>query len=185
MRVLEVEQADAPPPIPPAEMPLEALAALVDAGDVHAIEAALREQNVRVPAVLDQLERVLERGWGNLAAALVTMLIQKFHIARADRLAERVLEHKDQAGTEELADLAAALFGQERLTSATRVLDAALAREPDHGRSLYLRARIHARRGLSDLAFDTIARVSPKLLGAIGMGIQARYALFAGREKAL
>jgi hypothetical protein len=179
------EQADAPPPIPPAEMPAEELVRIVDNGDVAAVETALREQNVRLPDVLDQVDRILEKGWGNLAAALVTMLVATFHIARADRLADRVLEHKDSAGNDELSDLAAALFVEERLSVATRVLEVVLAREADHGRALYLRARIFARRGAVDRAFELISRVSPKLLGPHGMAIQARYALLARREKAI
>lgn len=166
-------------------MPLDELARIVDAGELQRIETALREHSVRLPDVLDQVERILEQGWGNLAAALVTMLIASFHISRSDRLADRVLEHKDSAGNDELVDLAAALLGQERLSVATRVLEVVLAREADHGRALYLRARIFARRGLIDQAFDTIARVSPKLLGAHGMAVQARYALLAGRTKAI
>lgn len=181
---IELEQ-DAPPPIPPAEMPKEALARLVDEGNVQAIETALRERNIRLPAVLDELDRVLAAGLGNLAAVMVTMLIGSFHIARADKLAERVLEHADSAGSDELVDLAAALLMQERLTIATRVLDGVLAREPQHGRGLYLRARILARRGGIAEAFDTIARVSPKLLGPPGMAVQARYALLARRPKAV
>lgn len=181
----EDQEPDAPPPIPPAEMALEDLTRIVDAGDVAAVENALREQNVRLPDVLDQVERVLEKGWGNLAAALVTRLVASFHIARADRLADRVLEHKDSAGNDELTDLAAALFIEERLSVATRVLEAVLAREADHGRALYLRARIFARRGNAERAFELISRVSPKLLGPHGMAIQARYALLARREKAV
>ncbi|MCK6550855.1 hypothetical protein L6R52_33770 [Myxococcota bacterium] len=183
--VIDVEQADAPPPLQTPELSPEALAKIVDDGDVNAVEAALREHVVRLPDVLDQLQRVLELGHGNLAAVLVTMLIGSFRIARADRLAEQVLQHRDTAGDEELVDLAAALLGQERLTIATKVLDAVLARDAANGRALYLRARILARRGKIDEAFDTIARVSPKLLDAAGMAVQARYALFAGRAKAM
>lgn len=182
---MTAEEEQAPPPIPPAEMPLEELAAIVDAGELSRVETALREHMVRLPDVLDQVERILEKGWGNLAASLATMLIARFHLARADRLAERVLEHKDTAGNDELVDLAAALLGQERLTVATRVLDVVLAREGDHGRALYLRARISARKGAIDKAFDAISRVSPKLLGHHGMAIQARYAVLAGRNKAV
>lgn len=179
--VIEVDQADAPPPIPPAELPREELARLVDEGNVLAVEGALRAQNVRVPSVLDELQRVLGLGHGNLAAALVTMLVQSFHISRADRLAEQVLVHADTAGSEELVDLAAALYGQERLGITRRVLDVVLAREADHGRALYLVARTLARRGRAAEAFETISRVSPKVLGAAGLAVQARYALLAGR----
>jgi hypothetical protein len=176
---------DLPPPIPPAEMPRETLQRLVDEGNIQAVEAALREQNVRLPMVLDELSRVLEGGLGNLAAAMVTMLVSSFHIARADKLAEEVLVHKDSAGSDELADLAAALMMQERLTVSGKVIDAVLARDAMHGRALYLRARLLARRGLIQGAFEAIARVSPGLLLADGMAVQARYALLAGREKAI
>lgn len=180
-----MEQSDAPPPLETPELSPEALAKIVDEGDVNGVEAALREHVVRLPDVLDQLQRVLDLGHGNLAAVLVTMLISSFRIARADRLAEQVLQHRDTAGDEELVDLAAALLGQERLTIATKVLDVVLTRDAANGRALYLRARIFARRGRIDDAFDAIARVSPKLLEAAGMAVQARYALFAGRAKAL
>jgi hypothetical protein len=73
---------------------------------------------------------------------------------------------------------------QERLTIATRVLDAVLARDREHGRALYLRARVAARRGRLGDAFEMIARVSPQLLGPAGLAVQARYAVLAHREKA-
>jgi tetratricopeptide (TPR) repeat protein len=183
--VVDVEQSDAPPPIPPAEMPRDALAKIVDEGNIQAVETALREQNIRLPMVLDELDRVLDAGFGNLGAALITMLVSSFHLARADKLAERVLAHADTAGSEELTDLSAALMMQERLTIAGKVVDAVLARDPTHGRALYLKARLFARRGRIDQAFDTIARVSPKLLDADGMAVQARYALLAQRERAI
>src|SRR5687768_14030304 len=126
---------DLPPPIPPAEMPDEELARIVDDGNVREVERALREQVVRLPAVLEQLDRVLAKGLGNLATAMATMLIARFHVARADTLADRVLEHKETAGAEELVDLAAALLQQERLRSARRAIDAALERGPENGRA--------------------------------------------------
>lgn len=182
---VEVEQTEAPPPIPPSEMADETLSALVDSGNVAGIERAIHEQNVRLPRVLEQLDRVLTQGHGNLAAAMATMLISTFRVARADRLAERVLAEASSAGSDELSDLAAALLMQERLASANKVLDVVLAREPSHGRSLYLQSRVLARRGLPERAFDAISRVSPKVLGPSGMAIQARYALLANRDKAL
>jgi hypothetical protein len=184
--VIEVEQDDAPPPIPPAELPREAIARLIDEGNIQSVESALREQNVRLPVVLEELERVLQLGLGNLAAHLVTMLVSSFHISRADRLAEGVLEHQATAGDDELIDMAAALMTQERLTIATRVIEAVLSRDPLHGRALYLKARILARRGLAGEAFDLIARVSPKLLGPMGLVVQARYAVLGKRgDKAI
>ena len=89
---------DAPPPIPPAEMPEEELTRIVDEGNVREVERALREQAVRLPRVLEQLDRVLLKGLGNLATSMATMLIARFHVARADTLAERVLEHQERYG---------------------------------------------------------------------------------------
>ena len=109
---------DLPPEIPPAEMAEEELDALIDAGNVQAVEAALREHNVRVPAVIRQLDRTLDQKRGNLAAVLATMLISRFHVAQANLLAQRVLREVQSAGVEELVDLAAALFQQERLAAA-------------------------------------------------------------------
>ncbi|MEQ9496411.1 MAG: hypothetical protein RIT81_06120 [Deltaproteobacteria bacterium] len=174
----------APPPIPPAELPEEELRRLVDEGRIAEIERVLREQNVRLPQVLDQLERVLAEDLGNLATAMVSMLIGRFHVARASQLAERVLSRADTAGADALADLAAALMQQERLITARKVVDAALGRDPHHDRALYLSARISARRGRLDDAFTSIAKVNPKVLEAHGLLHQARYALLTGRDKA-
>src|SRR5690606_33665877 len=140
------------------------------------VERALREQVVRLPAVLGELDRVLALGLGNLATSLATMLVARFHVARADQLAERVLEQKETAGADELVDLAAALIQQERLRAAGRALEAAGEKDPRHGRALYLSARLLARRGRIPEAFETIARVDPELLGASGLATQARYA---------
>src|SRR5688572_25490958 len=123
-----------PPPIPPAEMPEEELVRLVDEGNVRELERALREQAVRLPSVLEQLDRVLDKGLGNLATSIATMLIARFHVARADTLAERVLQHRETAGGDELVDLGAALMQQERLRSARSAIDAALERDPLNGR---------------------------------------------------
>jgi tetratricopeptide (TPR) repeat protein len=165
-------------------MPPEALRALVDEGRIADVERALREQNVRVPAVLGELDRILEAGLGNLAVALVTMLISSFHVARASQLAERALAQADRAGVEELTDLAAALMLAERLNAAEKAIAAALAQDPSAGRAIYLKARLHARRGQLGAAFDVIAKVSPKLLEGAGLATQARYAALAGRDKA-
>lgn len=175
---------DLPPPIPPAELPEEELARLVDEGRVAEVERVLREQNVRLPQVLAQLDRVLDAGLGNLATALVTMLIARFHVARASQLAERVLTKAETAGADELADLAAALVQQERLITARKVLTVALERDPHNDRARYLSARVHARRGALDAAFLDIAKVNPKLLEGTGLLYQARYALLTGRDKA-
>jgi hypothetical protein len=175
---------DLPPPIPPAEMPEEELAKIVDDGNVREVERALREQAVRLPAVLEQLDRVLAKGLGNLATSLATMLIARFHVARADALADRVLGHKDTAGADELVDLGAALMQQERLRSARRAIEAALERGPGNGRALYLSARLAARRGDLGSAFELIAKVEPDLLGGAGLATQARYAALTGRTKA-
>ena len=177
-------EAVEPPEVPPAELPAEALRALVDAGDLEAVAQALREQNVRLPAVLAELDRVLEGGLGNLAAALATLLIDGFRVARAPELVERALAHRETAGAAELADLAAALLGRERLGLARRVVDAALARDPGEPKALYLSARLDARRGDPARAFEQIARLSPELLGAPGLAAQARYAAFTGRAQA-
>ncbi len=166
-------------------MPEEELKSLVDEGNIQAIELALREQNLRLPVVLRELDRVLESGLGNLATALVTMLISRFSIARADKLADQVLAQQDSAGVDELVDLGAALLQQERLSAATRALSAALKKDPRDGKGLYLSARIAARRGRLEDAFTEIAKVSPKLLGGAGLATQARYAALLGREKAL
>ncbi len=174
----------APPPIPPAELPEEELIRLVDEGRIAEIERVLREQNVRLPQVLEQLDRVLADGLGNLATALVSMLIGRFHVARASQLAERVLTRADTAGADELADLAAALMQQERLITARKVVDAALARDAHHDRAQYLSARLFARRGALDDAFTSIAKVNPKVLESSGLLLQARYALLSGRDKA-
>lgn len=160
---------EAPPPVPPPEMPKEALAALIDQGEVLEIERALREQNVRLPAVLAELDRVIDAGLGNLATVLATMLISSFHLARAGQIAERILGQKDTAGVEELTDLAAALMLEERLTTAGKVLAAALEHDPRADRALYLSAKLEARRGHLERAFATIAKVSPKLLGGAGL----------------
>lgn len=175
---------DLPPPIPDAELPEEELAQLVDEGRVNEIEGVLREQRVRLPSVLAQVDRVLDAGLGNLATSLVTMLIARFHVAQASRLAERVLAHKDTTGGDELADLAAALMNQERLITAAKVLDAAHERDPHHDRAAYLSARLAARRGDMNAAFESIAKTNPKLLQGSGLLYQARYALLAGRNKA-
>jgi hypothetical protein len=174
-----------PPPVPPPEMPRAELERLVGEGAVNEVERALREQAVRMPAVLEELDRVLSLGLGNLATAMATMLIDRFHVARADVLAERVLVHANAAGADELADLGAALIRQERLRAAGLAVDAALGRDPRHDRALYLSGRLAARRGLADVAFERIARVDPKLLGGAGLAAQARYAAFAGKTKAI
>ncbi len=176
---------DLPPPIPPAEMPEEELVRIVDEGDVRELERALREQAVRLPTVLEQLDRVLERGLGNLATSIATMLIARFHVARADVLADRVLEHRETAGAEELVDLGAALMQQERLRSARRAIDAALERDPRSGRAMYLSARLEARRGRLDRAFELIAKVDPELLGGTGLATQARYAALTAKSSAV
>ncbi|MBK6685858.1 MAG: hypothetical protein IPG45_15405 [Deltaproteobacteria bacterium] len=179
------QPGEAPPPVPPPEMPKEALAALIDQGEVLEIERALREQNVRLPAVLAELDRVLDAGLGNLATVLATMLISSFHLARAGQIAERILAQKDTAGVEELTDLAAALMLEERLTTAGKVLTAALEHDPRADRALYLSAKLEARRGQLDRAFSTIAKVSPKLLGGSGLATQARWAALLGKNAAL
>lgn len=176
---------EAPPPVPPPEMPKEALAALIDQGEVLEIERALREQNVRLPAVLAELDRVIDAGLGNLATVLATMLISSFHLARAGQIAERILGQKDTAGVEELTDLAAALMLEERLTTAGKVLAAALEHYPRADRALYLSAKLEARRGHLERAFATIAKVSPKLLGGAGLATQARWAALLGKEAAV
>ena len=165
-------------------MPDEALAALVSAGNVEGVASALREQMVRLPAVLRQLDRVLDEGLGNLGATLATMLIARFKVSQAGSLAERVLQAEGTAGTDELVDLAAALINQERLKAARRVLTAALAKDPKHDRGQYFSARLSARAGDVVAAFERIARVSPKVLGGYGLAVQARYARLAGRPKA-
>lgn len=176
---------DTPPPVPPPELPPEALAALIDAGELQELERALREQNVRLPAVLHELDRVLAAGQGNLACVLGTMLISTFHLARASELTERILQQKDTAGVEELTDLAAALILEERLISADKVVTAALGHDPRADRALYLSAKLEARRGNLERAFTTIAKVSPKLLGAVGLATQARWAALLGKSAAL
>ena len=175
---------DLPPEIPPAEMAEEELDALIDAGNVQAVEAALREHNVRVPAVIRQLDRTLDQKRGNLAAVLATMLISRFHVAQANLLAQRVLREVQSAGVEELVDLAAALFQQERLAAARTVLEAAISKNENHDRALYFTALLHARSGDALKAFETISRSSPKLLGSHGLASQARYAAWAGKPKA-
>ncbi len=165
-------------------MPDEALAALVDEGNLEAVERALREQFVRLPSVLRELDRVLAAGLGNLGAALATLLIGHFHVAQANALADRVLVHSERAGLDELVDLAAALIQQERRAAAQRVLDTALARDPQHARGRYLAARMLARRGRMRDAFEAIRAVPPRLVGPHGMAIQARYALWAGETRA-
>lgn len=176
---------DLPPPIPPAEMPRETLSGIIDEGNLQELERALREQVVRLPTVLEELDRVLEQGLGNLATALVTMLISRFHVARADKLADRVLLHRSTAGIDELVDLAAALMQQERLNAAERALGAALEKEPRDDRGLYLAARLAARRGLVEEAFERIARADPKVLGAYGLAAQVRYAALTGKTNAI
>ena len=178
-------EKDLPPPIPPAEMSREDLALLVDEGNLMEVERALREQVVRLPVVLEELNRVVAAGLGNLATAMVTMLISRFHVARADKLADRVLSLRATAGVEELVDLAAALIQQERLSAARRALDAALEKDERHGRGLYLLSRTLARKGDLGGAFEMIARVDPNLLGANGLLTQARYAALTGRKKAI
>lgn len=172
-----------PPPIPLPEMPAEALSALIDEGNLEGVERALRQQLVRLPSVLRELDRVLDAGLGNLAAALATMLIGHFHVSQANMLAERVLTQRTTAGIDELVDLAAALIQQERLRAARSVLDAALDRHAAHDRGLYLSARLHGRKGRLDQAFETIAKVNPKVLGPHGLAYQARYAALTGRDK--
>jgi tetratricopeptide (TPR) repeat protein len=174
-----------PPPIPPAEMPEEELVRIVDEGNVRELERALREQAVRLPSVLEQLDRVLAKGLGNLATSIATMLIARFHVARADTLAERVLQHRQTAGGDELVDLGAALMQQERLRSARSAIDAALERDPANGRAIYLSARLAARKGELDRAFELIAKVDPQLLGGAGLATQARYAALTGKAKAV
>lgn len=166
-------------------MPKETLSGIIDEGNLQELERALREQVVRLPAVLDELDRVLDQGLGNLATVLVTMLISRFHVARADKLADRVLVHRETAGIDELVDLAAALMQQERLKAAERALAAALEREPRDDRGLYLSARLAARRGRTDEAFERIARADPAVLGAYGLAAQARYAALTGKKKAI
>jgi hypothetical protein len=175
---------DLPPPIPPAEMPEEELARIVDEGNVQEVERALREQAVRLPSVLAQLDRVLEKGLGNLATSIATMLIARFHLARADVLVERVLAHRGTAGADELVDLGAALLQQERLRSAKSAIDAGLERDPKNGRGLYLSSRLLARKGRLEPAFELIAKVDPALLGGAGLATQARYAALTGKAKA-
>jgi len=178
------QQPDLPPPIPPAEMAEADLAALIDTGDVAGVARALREQMVRLPAVLRQLDRVLEAGLGNLAAALATMLIADFKVSQANSLAARVLSAQDTAGVDELVDLAAALINQERLKAAADVLAAASAKDPKHDRAGYFSSRLAARSGDVAGAFERIARVNPKVLGSYGLAAQARFALLSGRPKA-
>ncbi len=174
----------APPPVPPPELTDEQLRTLIDEGRVQEVENALREQSLRLPRVLEQLNRVLEQGLGNLATALATMLISRFHVSRAGELSDRVLDHADSAGADELLDLVAALIQQERLQSADKVLAAARQKDPTHARGLYFKARLLARQGKTEAAFEHIARVSTKVLGAVGLATQARYATLCGRPKA-
>ena len=178
------EMPDLPPEIPPAEMSEQGLCALVAEGNILGVESALRAHNVRLPAVIRQLARVLEQEKGNLATVLVTMLISRFHIAQATTLAHKVLAQSASAGTEELVDLTAALFQQERLETARKVVNTALQQNNRHPRALYFLALLQARRGDIQAAFSSISKSNPKFLGAHGLAVQARYAAWCRNEKA-
>ena len=181
----EFTPGDDPPLVPPPELPREELQALVDAGDLQQVERALREHTLRLPLVLEELNRVVDQGLGNLATSLLTMLVSHFKIARVSALVDKVLGEKNTAGAEELTDLGLALFSQERLNAAEKAADAALSRNKSLDHALYLKARLLARRGYIKQAFFYIRNASPKFLGARGLSTQARYAAFSGHGKSV
>ena len=167
-----------------SEISQDELNALVDNGDVRSIESALREMKLRIPAIIRQIDRCIAGGQSNIATVLATMLIGRFHVTQANALADQIISHSENAGSDELVDLVAALMQQERLSSARRVLTATLEKSPGHHRAQYFQALLAARAGRVNDAFQSIVRCSPKLLGAHGLAQQARFAAWCRRPKA-
>ncbi|MEE2901663.1 MAG: hypothetical protein VYC39_05005 [Myxococcota bacterium] len=167
-----------------SELSAEELRTLVDAGDIRSIEAALREMNVRIPSVIRQIDRCLMEGQSNVATVLATMLISRFHVTQANALADQIISQAENAGADELVDLVAALMQQERLSSARKVLEKILEKVQGHDRAQYFKSLLAARAGHIEDAFQSIARCSPKLLGAHGLAQQARFAAWCRRAKA-
>jgi len=171
----EVEQSEISP---------EKLEAFVEAGDIRSIETALREMNVRIPSVIRQIDRCLIEGQSNVATVLATMLISRFHVTQANALADQIISQAENAGADELVDLVAALMQQERLSSARKVLKKIFEKIQGHDRAQYFQSLLAARAGNIEHAFQSIARCSPKLLGAHGLAQQARFAAWCRLPKA-
>lgn len=183
----------------PTSSPNDRLAHLAQLGEhpgdsaYREIEQMIRSQAISLNLVVETIGALMDASKIGPATRLSAFVIDRFRWSNVGEIVDRVRHHAHEAEASDLCELAESLLNRDLIDWAAAILAPSQHQDQpphphqpwgprnDDGRVLSLLARIFARQGALDLAFQNIAKVPPAILSTAGLLRQARYAALTGR----